>query len=160
MSALSACGAGDIDVKELHVGVHMLGLSATNAQARKLLARFDTDRNGRLELSEFRQLVAELRRFQESMSDEISHVFHRFDRDRSGSIDVAELRAALYAIGLPADTAQAVAILCKFDADQNGVLELDEVPCSPPRHPACTRSARRAAQLARSSAGRAAQNTH
>ena len=50
--------SGDIDEAELHVALHMLGLEATSGQSRRILAKFDADRSGRIELDEFRRLCA------------------------------------------------------------------------------------------------------
>lgn len=118
--------SGDIDAGELHIGCHLLGLDATDPQARELLNRFDKDRSGRIELDEFRKIVDQLRRFKVSQFDEVARVFHRFDRNHTHTIDTSELRQALYALGLVADQKETMAILNKYDANRDGVLEFDE----------------------------------
>ena len=59
-----------------------------------LIKVIDEDGSGQIEYDEFRNLVAELRRFQEAAADDVLRVFLAFDRDRSRSIDVRELVSA------------------------------------------------------------------
>ena len=118
--------SGDIDEAELHIGMHLLGLDGTTPQARELMRKFDSNNSGKMELDEFRRLIEELKRYKESQFDEVARVFHKFDRNRTHTIDASELRAALYALGLVADTAESLAILKKYDANRNGVIEFDE----------------------------------
>ena len=56
--------SGSMDVAELRGALLELGLAADTSQTAKLLAKFDSDRSGRLEIEEFASLVAELMRFQ------------------------------------------------------------------------------------------------
>ena len=118
--------SGDIDVGELHIGMHLLGLEGSTTEAKQLLARFDRDKSSKIELDEFRALVDDLRRFKASAFDEVARTFHKFDHDRSHTIDTSELRAALYSLGLVADDKHAMLILTKYDASRNGALEFDE----------------------------------
>ena len=122
--------SGTIDARELRSALTALGLATTAEQAQLLLAKYDADHSGQLELPEFADLVAELKRFQSSAAggaaaaaappraaaaiapitclppgssaaqDETRRVFALYDADASGDIDVAELRAALEALGL------------------------------------------------------------
>jgi Ca2+-binding EF-hand superfamily protein len=55
-------GSGDIDVAGSKQALNALGLSAATAVAADVLAKYNTDGNGRLSLSEFRLLVKGLRR--------------------------------------------------------------------------------------------------
>ena len=95
--------------------------------------RYDIDGSGRIELGEFRKLVAEIQAFHTATAgDDVrkvcvaddSHVrelrlctsthvrmprvqvFLAYDRDRSGTIDARELQAALAELGLPTDSEQ------------------------------------------------------
>ena len=119
--------SGDIDASELHLGMHLLGLSEGDTpQAKALLARFDADGNEKLELAEFRTLVAELKRYKATQFDEVARAFHRYDRQRTHSIDSSELRAALYSLGLACDSEAANALLVRCDADHSsGKIEID-----------------------------------
>jgi Ca2+-binding EF-hand superfamily protein len=141
-------GSGDIDVNELREALPALGLPVDSAEAARVLAKYDQDHNKRLDKQEFRQLVKDLKRFQEHAStgdgapqppplpaaivstsgtgETVGAVFRRFDADGSGSIDLGELRAALPALGLPVDTAAAADVLAKYDRDGDGRLDKQE----------------------------------
>ena len=56
---------------------------------------------------------------------EIRRVFRAHDQNESGAIDMAELRVALNGLGLPVDTAAAVAALEKYSSSGR-VIELHE----------------------------------
>ena len=58
--------SGDVDVHELRNGLAQLGLSTSTRQAAKILAKYDEDDSMRVELPEFRQIVADLRAFQQA----------------------------------------------------------------------------------------------
>ena len=122
-----------------------LGLEADTASAADVLSRFDADKNGKLEIGEFRALVKQLKGFQlttsgsggavpqpaaagavELKTDDILRVFQHYDRDGSGDIDVGELREALNALNMPVDTEGAVEVLNRFDAGKTGRLNYDE----------------------------------
>jgi hypothetical protein len=73
--AVAACsGDGAIDVGELYTALNALGLATSNAQARHVLHLFDADRSRTLDLSEFRSVVVELRRFQAAGADEVERL--------------------------------------------------------------------------------------
>ena len=57
---------------------------------------------------------------------DVNALFQQYDADRSGAIDRNELRNAMNGLGLNADDRQCAAILAKFDANGNGVLEKGE----------------------------------
>ena len=77
---------------------------ADSSQARQILQKYDADRNGYLDIHEWRLLVAELRQHQSSISDDVLRVFLAFDADRNGHIDARELAAMLAHLGLDADS--------------------------------------------------------
>ena len=60
------------------------------------------------------------------IDDDVHRAFLAHDKDRSGAIDVSELRVALASLGLPADTAQTVAVMSRYDADRSGTIDLQE----------------------------------
>lgn len=124
-----AGGSGSIDADQLHDSLHDLGLGSTMKQTHAILGRYDADRNGLLELEEYRRLVEELRfavRAKRGHGAEIASAFRRADVDGSHSIDAEELHRALDRIGIAASLDDVRAMLRKYDADRSGVLELDE----------------------------------
>ena len=110
--------------------------------AAQVLARYDTDRSGRLSIKEFRPLVKELKGYQQSQQaagapppppappagtgETVGQIFKRMDKDGSGDLDLAEIREALNALGLQADTAAAAEVLTRYDTDRSGRLSLVE----------------------------------
>ena len=56
--------AGDIDCVELRSALNALGMPCDTAAAAEVLAKFDDDASGRLELPEFAELVRKLQQFQ------------------------------------------------------------------------------------------------
>mmetsp|Transcript_110966 Transcript_110966/g.294869 ORF Transcript_110966/g.294869 Transcript_110966/m.294869 type:complete len:621 (-) Transcript_110966:106-1968(-) len=66
----------------------------TAADTKMLLRHFDSNRNGELNLNEFRQMVAEMRL---SIKDErVVELFDSFDKDGSGEIDPKEFTRLLF----------------------------------------------------------------
>ena len=142
--AYDADGNGQIDVVELREALMHLRLVTDSIGASQILAKYDASRSGRLEHREFKRLVVELRKFQEAVASgaieahtgappitaggtlSVGAVFRSFDKDGSGDIDVSELAPALSALGLSADTAEAVMVLQKYDVDRSGKLTLPE----------------------------------
>ena len=58
--------------------------------------------------------------------DDVGDTFERFDADGDGEMNAVELRAALNALDLRTDEAQAVAVLQKYDADRSQRIEMGE----------------------------------
>jgi len=56
--------SGDIDAAELRAALRDLGLDATSGQAAAIVAKYDNNRDARLDFVEFSQLLHELRQFQ------------------------------------------------------------------------------------------------
>ena len=60
--------SGAIDLRELLQALNALGLQSDEAGTRAVMARYDTDGNGTLELPEFRLLVTEIQAYQKGAS--------------------------------------------------------------------------------------------
>ena len=126
--------SGAIDSKELMVALREVGIEVAEAVARKVLAGYDTDKSGVMELDEFRKVVIELRAYQAEQAakepakpaDDVEVVFLKFDANRSGDIDLKELGNALRELGIDLETSQAQQVLSTFDADKSGALQLAE----------------------------------
>ena len=143
---------GSLDASELRPALAALGLVADTAQTMALLNRYDADRNGAIDLDEFRRLVVALRDFQRGAGsagrplmagearrrpavhtlgsnafwEEVKAIFRQFDADANNALDVNECRGALEALGLSVDSAQATAVLRRYDSQRAGVLKLDD----------------------------------
>jgi len=114
-ASFDADGNGLLDADELLQVLARLGLSkAAIAQVTTIIAAWDENGDGKINLLEFVTLVRDLK------------VFMQFDRDGSGAISAAELRAALRALGSSVDNEAASSILARYDADQNGNIDLHE----------------------------------
>jgi len=57
---------------------------------------------------------------------DVRDTFMRHDRSRSGRLDYRELRNTLEALSLDCTTSHAADLLKRYDADGNGLLDLDE----------------------------------
>ncbi|KAL1522366.1 hypothetical protein AB1Y20_017357 [Prymnesium parvum] len=122
--------SGDISVLELRNALDKLGLKTTTDQAIGILQRYDANRSRRLGLDEFAQLVQDVLKFTgayQEVPEKVRRVFERYDRDRAGAMEAADLRAALQALGVPADTLlEASSLLAIFDAHRNARISLFE----------------------------------
>lgn len=92
-----------------------LGISHIDENAvQQILARFDADGSGTIDLVELSSIVR------------TAQAFARYDTDDSGAIDIDELREALRKLGLRAGTEEVGALFSRYDADGNGSIELHE----------------------------------
>ena len=57
---------------------------------------------------------------------DIQSAFARFDTNRSGKLDFRELRPALTRLGADVQADEAIAVLQAYDANGNGLMEIDE----------------------------------
>ena len=130
-------GSGAIEMGELRGALDALGLATDLPQAHKVLRKYDKDGSGALEYAEFKRLVEELRVFLDGhrswppapafgRTERVRAAFERFDGNQSGDLDATELRGALAELGLEASSAQATAILRKYDDDLSNRLDLEE----------------------------------
>ena len=123
-------GNGRLDAVEIKQALATLGMVASSSEAVAVLQKYDTDRSGGVELAEFAQLVNDLIAFQGGGSKDIPHevrkAFAHFDSDGNGRIDAFELRTALHHLGVEASSAQALAVLKKYDVDRSRELDIDE----------------------------------
>jgi len=135
-AAANRDGSGGVLVLELRPTLRALGLDASSAEAISLLAHFDADGSGSLDLVEFSELHRRLTAFEATgaaqaeaapaASAEVQTAFEAFDVDGSGSLETRELRAALTKLGVDATTSDAISALQRFDGDGDGSLDLAE----------------------------------
>ena len=107
-------GNGYLDADELVPALASLGLAVDKEQVEKILARFDVDASGHINLVELSSLVR------------TAQAFSRYDVDSSGTIDIDEMRDALRKLGIKAGALEEGALFRKYDADASGSIELHE----------------------------------
>lgn len=107
-----------------------MGQSPTNADAEELIRSLDKDRSGNLSVTEFaeawwRQEKARVNDFDEAMS----LAFKVFDVDGDGCITAGELREKLTTLGEVMTDEEVDELLREADADNSGVINLEEFRC-------------------------------
>ena len=105
---------GALDPQELLAALDRLGLSANADEVARVLAAWDENGDGTIDLLEFAALVHDFQ------------VFAQFDRDCSGAISAAELRQALRKLGVNLNALEAQQMLDRYDDDKSGQIELNE----------------------------------
>jgi Ca2+-binding EF-hand superfamily protein len=98
-------GDGELDHAELLEALKDFG--ANEALIKKLITKFDTNNNGRIDLDEFVKLCATLRAEQRDFESEfektVREIFAHIDRDNSETLDGSELFEALQQFGTTED---------------------------------------------------------
>jgi len=105
---------GELNAEELLPALQSLGVAVGPGQIREILARFDADASGTIDLVELSSIVR------------TAQAFQRYDTDNSGAIDLDELREALRKLGLRAGGDDVQALFRRYDVDGNGTIELHE----------------------------------
>ncbi|KAL1522365.1 hypothetical protein AB1Y20_017357 [Prymnesium parvum] len=123
--------SGFIDVRELESALARLGLPCSSQETAAVLKKYDATSDRGLDLAEFDRLVQDdVLKFTgayQEVPEKVRRVFERYDRDRAGAMEAADLRAALQALGVPADTLlEASSLLAIFDAHRNARISLFE----------------------------------
>ncbi|VDQ04107.1 unnamed protein product [Trichobilharzia regenti] len=83
-----------------------------------MIAMFDKDMNGTMNLQEFGQLFAYVQQWQTC--------FRSYDRDNSGTIDVNELQTALTSFGYRLSSQFISLLVRKFDRHRRGSISFDD----------------------------------
>ena len=99
--------SGYLDHKELRNALKTVGMEMDSSKATELLAQYDKDGDGKMELDEFVPLVLALRAVNLNLADEeagLRAAFDKFDTNRSGKLDHKELRSALASVKLELDS--------------------------------------------------------
>jgi len=115
---------GYLEIQELRKALEHHGLNLSTTEGGRILSVYDEKPDGKMDLSEFAQVVRDL-----SAADEASKVklnFSRFDVNDSGYLEIQELRKALEHHGLDLSTAEAGRILSSYDDKPDGKLDLSE----------------------------------
>lgn len=123
--ALDTDGSGTISAREFRHLLWDMGFSVTPEHVQEYLNQADTDNSGEVDFAEFEhacQLVHQRHGFSLKEVEEFEKLFDRYDTNGSGEMDAEELASAMGWFGSPTTTAQAAAIIQRFDDDGNGVL--------------------------------------
>jgi len=107
-------GDSELNATELLPALRSLGVSVSEHDVHQILARFDADGSGTIDLVELSSIVR------------TAQAFQRYDTDNSGAIDLDELRDALRKLGLRAGGDDVTTLFSRYDADGNGSIELHE----------------------------------
>ena len=120
----------------LCVVARQVSMDMSSEKAAELLASYDKDGSGLMELDEFQELCIALNRLNLNLAGTIDEkdmkaaelwsAFNRFDSNHSGKLDARELRKALATVKVEMDSAQAEELIAKYDKDQSGLMEFDE----------------------------------
>ena len=113
-----------LTTSELGVVMRALGLTATEADLKEMVASFDKDNNGKLDFAEFLTLVA-----QKGIGDlddaEVRSAFRVFDKENNGFISEAEFKHILIDVG-DKISEDDVAEMMKEVKIKNGMINYEE----------------------------------
>ena len=123
--------SGYLDYRELRGALKAYGLDATARGAARILAAYDHNPDGKLDIAEFARIVADLDSGQiastrETVPERARKAFLAFDSDRDGQIDYRELRHALKYYGFDVTADQSAKVLEAYDDRPNRRLDLVE----------------------------------
>ena len=116
--------SGYLEIQELRKALEHHGLNLSTAEAGRIMNSYDDKPNGKLDLSEFAQVIRDLSAAGEA--PKVKQTFARFDTNDSGYLEIQELRKALEHHGLNLSTAEAGRIMSSYDDKPNGKLDLGE----------------------------------
>ena len=138
-------GSGFLDYRELRSALRHYGIDLGTSFAKQVVAAYDDNPDGKLDLDEFAELVRDIEagvaKYVEParpasvgapppgrgrVASRISAAFNYYDRNGSGRLDYRELRPALRHYGLDVDLQSVKDVLRAYDANPDGVLELAE----------------------------------
>eukprot|EP00877_Chromochloris_zofingiensis_P011145 jgi/Chrzof1/6284/Cz18g00050.t1 len=113
---------------EERVSDHLLHHWLSEGEVERVMAMYDLDHSGDLSLEEFQNLVADGILLDNKLSD-YKAAFDAADVDDSGALSADELRGLLEVLGFKHTMDNVVAIMQKYDLNENGKLEFNEFMC-------------------------------
>lgn len=95
-------GNESIETSELGDALRYLGCNPLDTEVEAMIAEADgkSNDNGRLEFSEFCEIIATNKKSLEQEQEELKAAFRHFDKDGSGSIDREELKQVIMDLGM------------------------------------------------------------
>jgi len=121
-----ADGTGLMDLDELGDLMRATGLNPVETKVKQLMQRYDHDKSGDLNFSEFVDLFAHELLEAESDESMFKRAFQFFDADGSGDIALSEFRKVLTELGDPLSKQELEKFFELVDADGDGHLSYKE----------------------------------
>ena len=129
--------SGFLDYSELRAALRHYGLNTSTPEAASLVRRYDDRPDGKLEVSEFVELVRDIEAgvvrkegLRSPYTDpatlppaRVAAAFDAYDVNRSGFMDFRELRGALRHYGLDVSEGEAASIVRAYDDNPDGKLD-------------------------------------
>ena len=129
--------SGNLNNRELRNALRHYGFDVSSRQSAGVLAAYDDNPNGKLDIDEFAHLVSDLQSGviranaapaleYEKLNVRVRRAFAAFDTNRSGLLDYRELRNALRHYGLDATARGAARVLAAYDSNPDGKMDVVE----------------------------------
>ncbi|KAL8673028.1 MAG: hypothetical protein Q9168_002551 [Polycauliona sp. 1 TL-2023] len=112
---------GHLDARGLKNGLKIIDHPLKNADEmlHDVLAKVDTDGDGRIQYAEFRVFVRQTER-------ELLKLFRSIDRDHNGQLDKSELKSAFARAGLAVPNSKLDRFFSEVDTNGDGVISFNE----------------------------------
>jgi solute carrier family 25 phosphate transporter 23/24/25/41 len=111
--------AGYLDHEQIEAGLAAMSFPGRRKYALELLDVCDSNRDGRIDLSDFRRYV-------DAKERELYVLFQSIDVSRDGVIEAEEMRIALSSSGIQVGDAELAAFVQHVDQDKNGIITFSE----------------------------------
>ncbi|TSQ01604.1 Calcium-binding mitochondrial carrier protein SCaMC-1 [Bagarius yarrelli] len=110
---------GKVDVAELRAGLISMGIALRTAEAQKIVAIGDKNRDGVLDFSEFAKYLKEHEK-------KLWLTFKSLDKNNDGRLDACEIKQSLAELGMDISTEAAEKILQSIDIDGTMTIDWNE----------------------------------
>lgn len=117
--------SGSIDIKEMKEAIGNLELESASSAILQLVLDFDSDNSGKIEFSEFLDLVSG-KTGDESSKEEIQKVFNVFDKDKTGQISFENLKTLVQDLGLQLSDSTLKNLISKGDSNYDGLVNFED----------------------------------
>ncbi|KAJ5893729.1 hypothetical protein N7495_005420 [Penicillium taxi] len=112
---------GHIDAAGLKKGLKKIDHPLKNADEmlQNILCQVDTNRDGKIDFSEFRSFI-------NRTESDLCQMFHAIDHDKNGEIDKSELRSAFAQSGVTVSNANLDKFFAEVDKNNDGAISYNE----------------------------------
>ncbi|XP_066268073.1 uncharacterized protein [Branchiostoma lanceolatum] len=117
---------GKMSSKELETALKEMGVTASPELLKVIMAQYDSDKNGFLEFSEFKKVIADMKAIQAATVDDTREIFKNYDKDGSGFIERAELKEVLAVLGIGNDETTVKAMMAAADTNKDDKVSVIE----------------------------------